>query len=327
MRTAHVEHLACPECGDSLEIAAVGKTNGDRIEKGTLRCVSCDARFEIVRHIPRFIPEDNYARGFGLQWNRHARTQYDGNSGVDASRARFFEETKWKHDLKGEVILEVGSGSGRFTEQAASTGAMVVSLDYSTAVEANYRSNGNADNVLIVQGDIYRMPFRPEAFDKVICIGVLQHTPNVREAFLTLPRYLKSGGSLVIDVYRKYSPLKLNTKYWVRPLTKRMAPERLYAWVDSYVRRMWPIARLIRRLPRGRNLNWKLLIADYGGIYDLDDDTLRDWAILDTFDMLAPAYDRPQTLKTVQEWFEQAELEQIDVHYGFNGIEGRAIKA
>jgi 2-polyprenyl-3-methyl-5-hydroxy-6-metoxy-1,4-benzoquinol methylase len=32
-------------------------------------------------------------------------------------------------DLTGQVVLELGSGSGRFTEQAARTGATVVSLD------------------------------------------------------------------------------------------------------------------------------------------------------------------------------------------------------
>jgi hypothetical protein len=40
--------------------------------------------------------------------------------------------------------------------------------------------------------------------------------------------------------------------------------------------------------------------------------------------MLAPAYDSPQTLKTFSSWFAEAHLTNIDVHYGFNGIEGRA---
>ena len=57
------------------------------------------------------------------------------------------------------MILEVGSGSGRFTEQAAKTGATIISCDYSYAVEANFASNGKNDNVLIVQADLYHMPF------------------------------------------------------------------------------------------------------------------------------------------------------------------------
>src|SRR5437763_11214620 len=109
------------------------------------------------------------------------------------SEKRFFEETGWSRDLAGEIILEVGSRSGRFTEQAASTGAIVVSMDYSYAVEANYASNGRRENVLIVQADIYAMPFHSWYFDKVFCFGVLQHTPDVRQAFLALPPMLKAG--------------------------------------------------------------------------------------------------------------------------------------
>jgi hypothetical protein len=36
---------------------------------------------------------------------------------------------------------------------------------------------------------------------------------------------------------------------------------------------------------------------------------LRDWVVLDTFDMFSPEYDQPQTLKTVKKWVENNGLE------------------
>ncbi len=119
------------------------------------------------------------------------------------------------------MIVEAGGGSGRFTEQAAATGAMVLSLDYSYAVEANYASNSARPNVLIVQADLHHMPFAPGRADKLFCFGVLQHTPDPHRAFLCLHGQLKPGGSLVVDVYKK-DLLKwvLGTKYWVRPLSR-----------------------------------------------------------------------------------------------------------
>ena len=36
-------------------------------------------------------------------------------------------------------------------------------------------------------------------------------------------------------------------------------------------------------------------VANYEGMYGLDDRQLREWAVLDTFDMLSPQYDQPQT--------------------------------
>src|SRR5205814_4097766 len=141
----------------------------------------------------------------------------------------------WPRELSGELILEVGSGSGRFTEQAASTGAFVVSLDYSYAVEANYSSNGAKENVLIVQGDIYAMPFPRGYFDKVFCLGVLQHTPDVHKAFLALPPMLKPGGELVVDVYKRtFFRTYLSTKYYARRFTRKMDPEHLYRFTRRW---------------------------------------------------------------------------------------------
>jgi SAM-dependent methyltransferase len=202
-------------------------------------------------------------------------------------------------------------------------------MDYSYAVDANYASNGSKPNVLIVQGDIYQMPFKEGIFDRAFALGMLQHTPRVREAFLSLPRYLRHGGSLVVDVYSK--PIGLRklamTRYWIRPITRRIAPEKLYRLCKKYVSIMWPLASVISRLPRiGRHLNWMLFIADYRGKYQLSEELLKEWAILDTFDMLSPAYDSPQAIETVRSWFAEAALENVEVKYGYNGIEGRGAR-
>jgi len=322
----HTKYLACPVCGGDLAVTEIESIEQDSIENGTLQCLNCQVTFDIVRHIPRFVPMENYAAGFGFQWNKHARTQYDSHSGTRISETRFFEETKWSRNLSGFTILEVGCGSGRFTEQAASTGAMVVSLDYSSAVEANYLSNGHRDNVLIVQGDIYSMPFKNNSFDRLFCIGVLQHTPDVERAFFSLPKYLKPGGHLAIDVYRKNWMYMLTTRYWVRPFTRRLSPETLYKLCERYTNLMWPLARLINKLPGGNLINWALCVSDYRGIFPLSEEMLREWAILDTFDDLSAVYRSPQSLGTVRRWFEGAGLESVEVQCGYNGIEGRGRK-
>ena len=40
---------------------------------------------------------------------------------------------------------------------------------------------------------------------------------------------------------------------------------------------------------------------------------LRDWAVLDTFDMLAPSHDRPQSIETLRRWCAAAGLEDVEV--------------
>jgi SAM-dependent methyltransferase len=293
-----------------------------------LECATCNSTYPIIKNIPRFVPLDNYCDSFGYEWLTHPKTQYDDDTGVNISETRFFNETEWPKDLKDQVILEAGSGSGRFTRHAASTGAMIVSFDYSQAVEANFAANGIRENVLIVQADMYLMPFPKAFFDKVFCLGVLQHTPDPEAAFHCLTHQVKPGGSLVIDNYRKFWFLKqlCNTRYWVRPFTRQMNPEKLYNWCERYVNIMWPLASFLsRNLGRyGRTLNWMLLIADYRGILDLSEEQLKEWATLDTFDVLSPMYDYPQTRTTIKKWFEDAGLMNIEVDYGFNGVYGRA---
>jgi len=324
MRREHLKHLCCPTCEADLRLES--DETGECVERGLLVCAGiCGSSHPIVGGIPRFVPAENYAGSFGFQWAIHAKTQYDSYNGSRYSEERFFNETKWPRQMEGELILEVGGGGGRFTEQASSTGAMVVSLDYSAAVESNYAHHGDRANVLIVQGDAYRMPFRRSYFDRLYCFGVLQHTPDVERTFKLLPHYLRPGGHLAVDVYKAPRELRnrlFATKYWARHLTKRIPPKYLYPLTKRYVQTMWPLTGVIYKAA-GNWINWLLLVSEYRGIYDLPDEILREWAILDTFDGLSPAFDTPQHEETLRRWFEEARLEAVEVHEGYNGIEGR----
>lgn len=320
----HLPLLVCPDCKGQLRLAGEQESSG-QVMRGELACAACDRRFPVVGGVPRFVPQDNYAAGFGLEWNLHARTQYDSYSGIFASRDRFFGQTRWQHDLRGETILEAGSGSGRFTEQAASSGATVVSFDYSSAVEANYASNGQCERVLIVQANIFAMPFRAGTFDKLFCFGVLQHTPDPERAFKALPAMLKPGARLCADIYKlALWRTLLQTKYYVRPFTRRIDPERLYGYVIRWVDFMWPLAGILRKLPRGYAINWRLLVADYSFL-GLQGQMLKEWAYLDTFDMLSPRYDRPATLGTFRRWASEAGLEGVEAEYTPHGVVLRAL--
>jgi SAM-dependent methyltransferase/uncharacterized protein YbaR (Trm112 family) len=324
MNIDHLNLLVCPVSQRPLKFSQTTEVKSGAVMTGSLICDHSGKEYPIIGGIPRFVERENYASGFGLEWMKHAKTQYDSYSGINASEKRFYEQTHWGRDLKGQLILEVGSGSGRFTEQAALTRATIVSLDYSYAVEANYKSNGHRTNVLIVQADIFAMPFARNTFDKVFCFGVLQHTPDPKAAFKALPQVLKRGGMLCADIY-KATLLRtiFNTKHYVRPFTRNISPEKLYAAIVKYVDFMWPLASLIRKLPKGHGINWRLLIADYSSL-GLKGEILKEWAYLDTFDMLSPKYDMHVREQTFRSWVVESGLSEIETELTGHGVVVRA---
>ena len=284
-------------------------------------CPRCGSAWPFVGGIPRFVGVDSDADSFGHQWTIHRRTQLDSCTGLPLSRSRLFGVTRWPDDLQGQSILEAGSGAGRFTEVLVSTGARVFSFDHSAAVEANFANNGAAANLCLFQGDIYRIPLPRASFDKVLCLGVLQHTPDPRAAFRSLAECVKPGGELVIDVYAKRLTTILSWKYLLRPLTKRVDHRRLYRLVERTVDIFLPVAKGARRL--GGRVGARLVpIVEYSHL-GLPGALNRDWAILDTFDMYAPEHDHAQTLRAVRRWYRDVGWVDVQVGPGPNGVIGR----
>ena len=288
---------------------------GAEIESGSLDCVSCKTRYPIIAGIPRFVPLNNYAASFGFQWNRFRQTQLDSHTGRSVSRHRFLQATGWgPESLEGLTVLDVGCGAGRFTEIALSLGATVFAVDYSRAVEACRQNFPSHPNLHVVQGNIYSLPFPENGFDAIYCLGVLQHTPDPRRAFLALPKHLKPRGRIAVDIYHGGWRRALNTKYWLRPLTSRIPQERLFRAVESSVPLLLGLSRSAGRMPLIGNLARRVLpVANYDGMYGLNRRQLNEWAVLDTFDMLAPEYDQPQTPRTLHRWTHEAGLQEIEV--------------
>ncbi len=314
MRQSLLDLLSCPGCGSSLKLKDA-ENSGDRIRNATLVCTSCKKTYPVTDYIPRFVPETNYADNFGFQWNEFAKTQLDSHSGTTISRDRFFSFSGWNGDeLAEKTVLDAGCGAGRFTEIALSCGAKVVALDYSSSVDACYANLGTNENLHVVQADIYHMPFHPATFDYVYCFGVLQHTPDVKKSFMSLVPMPGDEGKLAVDVYPQMFRNVFWSKYWLRPITKRMSKPKLFNFSKRLVKYILPVSRSVSRVPHiGRNLKYLLPVVNYYGVYPLSCEQHKEWSLLDTFDMLGPEYDSPQTIRTIRRWFEEAGFCDVEV--------------
>ena len=311
----------CPNCrAKALKIQNSQYSKAYQIESGIIVCGECDKTYPIVHGLARFVPEFNYADSFGFQWNRHARTQLDSHSGLPISHDRLYAALGGKANLHGQRVLEAGSGAGRFTEVLVSSGADLVTFDYSSAVDANASNLAPSQNLHLFQGDIFNIPLEEKSFDIVMCLGVVQHTPDPEAAFKSLVKYVRPGGQLVIDAYSKNIYSLFSWKYWLRPITMRMRKETLYRLIEIVTPPLVPIAKWLRIL--GGRVGARLVpIVEYSHL-GLKPELNIQWAILDTFDMYSPAHDHPQTLSGVRRWFKDQGFVDINVRRGLNGIVG-----
>jgi len=326
MKPSFIDCLRCPTSGDSLTLADAVYGDGGHVVDGTLVC-ACGQTFPIVRSIPRFVPADNYASNFGFQWNHFAATQLDSHTGQPISEDRFRAQTKWTEaDLRGAVVLDAGCGAGRFAEVALKMGATVVAIDYSDAVDAAAR-NLPSDRITFVQADILSLPFAPDSFGFIYSLGVLQHTPDARRAITSLIARLRRGGQITVDLYlRRWTNLG-HPKYWLRPITRRMPAQRLFALLERTVRPMLRVSRALGAVPlAGRALSRLVPVANYSGVLPLNEQQLAEWALLDTFDWFAPRYDKPETANTLRAWLEAMPLTGVEV-FRAGHLTGRGTKA
>jgi len=314
MRPTLLERLCCLRCRGALSCRATAVAANDEVITGELHCESCAGVYPVTRGIPRFVPSENYASSFGYQWNRFRQEQIDSLNGTRQSERRLRTETAWTPDwLKGKWILDAGCGAGRFLEVASRTEECEsVGVDLSEAVDAAHDTLAGRPNVHLVQASLFNLPFRPGSFDGVYCIGVIQHTPDPSRAIRSLAQMVRKGGRIAVTVYERQRFTMLYSKYWIRPLSRRLRPERLLAAIKIAMPPAFVLTEVLFRIPLlKRVFKFLIPVANYVDASDLSMRQRYQWAVLDTFDMLAPAYDAPQREQEVVEILAEAGVGEI----------------
>jgi ubiquinone/menaquinone biosynthesis C-methylase UbiE/uncharacterized protein YbaR (Trm112 family) len=317
MQERYLEILRCPVSGGKLRLE-VEERSGNRIKEGLLISENASQlKYRISNFIPRFVPQTNYADNFGFQWNKFSRTQYDSQTGHPITANRFWGATGWNADeMKGQFVLDVGCGSGRFAEVALQTGAVVVAIDYSNAVDAAYQNLQQYDNLVLLQADVYQLPFAREVFPYAYSLGVLQHTPDAKKSFDSIVKFVKPGGSICVDLYWKRFKTMIHTKYLFRPITTKMNKEKLFSIIERVTPTLLKISNFFFKIPAvGKVLSRLVPVANYNGIYPLSQKEQLEWSILDTFDWFSPSYDNPQTPSELRRWLTEQNIENIEIFH------------
>jgi SAM-dependent methyltransferase len=284
----------------------------------------------VVRGIPRFVASDDYAAAFGWQWKRFRRSQLDSYSGTTISRDRLTRCLGGSLEVvRGKAVLEAGCGAGRFTEILLEAGARVVAADLSSAVEANYANRRGSGGYFVCQADVRELPVAPRSFDVVVCLGVVQHTPNPEETIAALAGYVKPGGLLAIDHYSREYPATWSRRA-LRAVLLRLPHGRARDVALGMTRALLPVHRALWHRRRGfgrlrRYLARLSPVVDYYDAYpELGPDLLAEWALLDTHDTLTDYYKHFREPEDIRATLLALGLRDVTVCRGGNGVEARA---
>lgn len=321
--------LVCPEHRQALSHSG---TNKDSYICGQ------GCTFKIVADVPRFVPEATYADSFGLQWNVFRKTQLDSFTHTTLSQDRLRRIAGGDLGIfSGKQVLDAGCGAGRFTEIMLAAGAQVFAVDLSVAVEANFSNFNTFTGYFVCQADIWKLPVAEAQFDIVVCVGVIQHTPDPETTIEKLCTCLKPGGILLIDHYPPDYPVTPSRRL-LRALLLKSSPRFALRFCEILVAILWPIHRAIwwaASLPGMwsiwfvRKLRSVFLylspIVDYQSAYpQLGPALLRTWALLDTHDTLTDRFKHLRSAEQIRAHLAKCGMRDIETELTGNGVEARA---
>ena len=357
MKPALLERLRCPRCSGTLRIEG-GEAHADEIETGELACEACAGHFPIRRFVPRLVPGSNYSRSWGKLWQETGHLLRDSFTGIpfheNVLHGEFSEEPgaddgrspfgfAWPRDLTGQRVLEVGTGTGNLTEHLVRTGADVVSVDMSEAIDTLPEELLRQPNLNVVQADINTPVLERGSFDRIWMFQVLQHTPSPPDTLRGLKNLLKDGGEIAFTSYGGE-----RFRAWYYPLTKRL-PDRL-AWrlTAFLVPKLVPLKYWLmkRRIPvvspvlvkllgpiDPRNIYFQTLEGEadryiHGVIWKRtgDRDLLMKYIVINTFDRITPDYTNTATHETVTHWLLESAGYSSAETWGRSGVRAKAIR-
>ena len=291
-------------------------------------------KFPIINNIVRFINLQNnieYSKMWGEQWRKFSKTQLDSYTNKQLSKNRLEFILGGQLDLmSNKAILEVGSGAGRFTEIIAKYARELHTMDSSKAIDINQDNNNKFSNIHFYQADLFNIPFNDEGFDYVICLGVIQHTPNSEEAIKSLWKMVKPNGILLFDHYqfvlRHYLGLSELFRFFFKRMKFNQSLKIIKFMNDIFFPIFWHnrnnkffLKVLKKIIPLGFDTD--------GTRNNLGYNTLKEWTYLDTHDALADPIKKPITAKSLTKIIKKLDNCKVELFSelrpGSNGLEVR----
>jgi SAM-dependent methyltransferase len=133
----------------------------------------------------------SYDSWFDTRWGRYA-FQVERTALEEAAGA-----------LGGQVVLDVGVGTGRFTAGMEARAGWTTALDIDPVMlaVASTRLHGP-----LSVADAHHLPYRSEVFDLVVAVTLCEFTAEPALVIAEMARVTKPGGRIIVGALNRWSP-------------------------------------------------------------------------------------------------------------------------
>ena len=138
---------------------------------------------------------------FGEEWKKFAMHKEEH---VAALRKEYFDIVDESIVNKDTYMIDIGCGSGRWTDYFVDKAGFIEAIDPSDAVYAADKMLGTKENVRVSKASVDTIPWNDETFDFGMSIGVLHHIPDTKKALIDCVKKIKPGGYFYVYLYYRF---------------------------------------------------------------------------------------------------------------------------
>jgi ubiquinone/menaquinone biosynthesis C-methylase UbiE len=138
---------------------------------------------------------------FGEEWKKFS---VHNDESVRELRKEYFDIIDETIVNKNTYMIDIGCGSGRWTEYFADKAGFIEAIDPSDAVHVASKMLSNQPTVRITKASVDTIPWDDETFDFGMSIGVLHHIPDTAKAMTACVKKIKKGGHFYVYLYYRF---------------------------------------------------------------------------------------------------------------------------
>ena len=138
---------------------------------------------------------------FGEEWKKFS---VHTDESVRELRKEYFDIIDESIVNKNTYMIDIGCGSGRWTDYFVDKAGFIEAIDPSDAVYAADQMLGKKENVRVTKASVDTIPWDDNTFDFGMSIGVLHHIPNTKQALIDCVKKIKPGGYFYVYLYYRF---------------------------------------------------------------------------------------------------------------------------